>query len=449
MRSRGAGGRGKPLDVIHSCAGSYPRVTTLAMLYERWRAIVSGRRGEVALWDAETGRRVTFGELDAAAERGGADGEGIAFIHGDDPEFLVKLIRAWRVGRPVCPLEPGQPAPEIPTPPAGCVHLKLTSGSTGRPRMVAFRQEQLAADPDNILATMGLRREWPNLGVVSISHSYGFSNLALPLLLHGIPLIRVAAPLPEMVWRAAEGYEGVTLAAVPAMWRAWSEAGSIPGNTRLAISAGAPLPLALERTVHEREGLKIHNFYGSSECGGIAFDASLVPRETESLAGAPMRGVELGIGENGCLEVRGAAVGEGYWPEAAPGLGGGVFRSADLAEIREGSVHLLGRMADVINVAGRKLSPETVERELARHPGVVACAVFGVPSAESERVDDIVACVEVRDAVTMGELKAYLLEGMPAWQVPRHWKAVNAVTRSALGKVSRAEWRRRYLEREW
>jgi acyl-coenzyme A synthetase/AMP-(fatty) acid ligase len=252
-----------------------------------------------------------------------------------------------------------------------------------------------------------------------------------------------------MVRRAAEGHEGVTLAAVPAMWRAWSEAGSIPKNTCLAISAGAPLSLALERTVHEREGLKIHNFYGSSECGGIAFDASLEPRETESLPGSPMNGVELAIGENGCLEVRGASVGEGYWPEAAPGLGGGVFRSADLAEFRKGQVHLLGRMADVINVAGRKLSPETVERELARHPGVAACVVFGVPAAEPQRVDDIVACVEVRDAVTMGELRAYLLERLPGWQVPRHWRAVTSLTLNPLGKVSRAEWRRRYLEREW
>ena len=90
---------------------------------------------------------------------------------------------------------------------------------------------------------MGLRADWPNLGVISLAHSYGFSNLVLPLLLHGIPLILAPAPLPEIIRRAAENEQSITLAAVPAMWRAWHEAGAIPQNVRLAISAGAPLPL--------------------------------------------------------------------------------------------------------------------------------------------------------------------------------------------------------------
>ena len=51
---------------------------------------------------------------------------------------------------------------------------------------------------------MGLRADWPNLGVISLAHSYGFSNLILPLLLHGIPLILAPAPLPEIIRRAAE-----------------------------------------------------------------------------------------------------------------------------------------------------------------------------------------------------------------------------------------------------
>ena len=59
------------------------------------------------------------------------------------------------------------------------------------------------ADAENIVATMGLRPDWPNLGVISLAHSYGFSNLVLPLLLHGIPLILAGAPLPEIVLRAS------------------------------------------------------------------------------------------------------------------------------------------------------------------------------------------------------------------------------------------------------
>ena len=49
--------------------------------------------------------------------------------------------------------------------------------------MVAFTAAQLMADAENIVTTMGLRPDWPNLGVLSLAHSYGFSNLVLPLLL--------------------------------------------------------------------------------------------------------------------------------------------------------------------------------------------------------------------------------------------------------------------------
>src|SRR6185436_9744218 len=104
----------------------------------------------------------------------------------------------------VCPVETDQRAPEIkPGIPREIVHLKMTSGTTATPRFVAFTAEQLAADAENIVATMGLRPDWPNLGVISLAHSYGFSNLVLPLLLHGIPLVLAGAPLPEIVRRAA------------------------------------------------------------------------------------------------------------------------------------------------------------------------------------------------------------------------------------------------------
>ena len=90
---------------------------------------------------------------------------------------------------------------------------------------------------------MGMRPDWPNLGVISMAYSYGFSNLVLPLLLHGIPLFLAPAPLPEILRGAAKAHWNLTVAGVPALWHAWHKAGVILSNVRLAISAGAPLPL--------------------------------------------------------------------------------------------------------------------------------------------------------------------------------------------------------------
>ena len=417
------------------------------MLYQCWRQIARERGRDLALRDLASGRQWSFAELAHETETLSSRPEAGVYPQGHSAQFIFDVLRGWRFHSVVCPLEADQRPPVVPVPPAPCVHLKTTSATTVEPRLVAFTGPQLAADADNIVATMGLRPDWPNLAVISMAHSYGFSNLVLPLLLHGIPLVIAPSPLPEVIRRSTEGEPALTLPAVPALWRTWHEARAIPRQVRLAISAGAPLPRNLERAVFEPCGLKIHNFYGSSECGGIAYDETAVPRTEDTCAGGPMRNVDLSVNEEGCLDVRSQAVGETYWPERTDALGGGCFHTSDLAELKDGRVFLRGRLGDQINVAGRKVSPAAVERALAEHEAVAECLVFGVPSEDANRTEMIVACVSVKTSVTSTELKRFLLQKLPPWQVPREWWFVHSLAANLRGKVSRAEWRRQFLER--
>jgi len=415
------------------------------MLYERWREIANKYRDEVALTDAAHGEEWTFARLAAEAERDGVAGP-VVFPQGRN--FVLTMLRGWRLGRLICPLETGQARPVFKELPEGCVHLKMTSATTGEARTVAFTASQLAADADNIVETMGLRRDWPNLGVISLAHSYGFSSLVLPLVLHGVPLILSEALLPETVKRATAQAQSITLAAVPALWRAWHEAGAIPDadKLKLAISAGAPLSVGLEQAVFASRGVKIHNFYGSTECGGIAYDGSSTPRADIACIGAPMKNVNVSIGDGGCLQIRGAAVGQTYWPEPAANLVNSCFQTNDLAEIDDGNVYIRGRAGDQINVAGRKLSPESIEAMLLTHPEVKDCLVFGIPSADNERSESIVACIAGSKSVNRESLRQFLLEKTPAWQIPREWVFVKSLEANQRGKLSRAEWRRKFLE---
>jgi acyl-CoA synthetase (AMP-forming)/AMP-acid ligase II len=155
--------------------------------------------------------------------------------------------------------------------------------------------------------------------------------------------------------------------------------------------------------------------------------------------------VTLSLNEHGCLTVKSWAVAQSYWPEPSPTLGHGIFQTADLAEIRNGHVFIQGRLGDLINVAGRKISPETIERLLITHPGIRECVVFGAPSREAERTETIVAFVVSDARTTERDLKQFLLERLPAWQVPRHWQFVDTIPASDRGKVSRAECRRHWL----
>jgi acyl-coenzyme A synthetase/AMP-(fatty) acid ligase len=219
----------------------------------------------------------------------------------------------------------------------------------------------------------------------------------------------------------------------------------IPSNVQLAISAGAPLPLALEAETFARCGLKIHNFYGASECGGIAFDSSSAPREDSTCVGAPMRGVHLSLGADECLCVDSPAVGLCYWPEPDARLGNGRFLTDDLAELKDGQVWLRGRHGDLINVAGRKVSPESIERALAGHAGVKQCIVFGASNADVERGEWIVACLATHSETTIEALKQHLLQQLPAWQLPRDWWIVPELPANQRGKLARSHWRDEYL----
>jgi acyl-CoA synthetase (AMP-forming)/AMP-acid ligase II len=416
------------------------------MLYDRWLQVARSCRDEIALRDLSTGSKWTFAQLSAAADKPPSQTHQVAFPTGISADFIISVLQAWRTGRVVCPLEPGQAPPNMTGElPPGIIHLKTTSATTGTSRLIAFTAEQLIADAQNIISTMGLSNDWPNLASISLAHSYGFSNLVLPLLLQGIPLILAGSSLPEAVQRAAATERAITLAAVPTLWRLWHEANAIPSNVRLAISAGAPLPLALEHSVFGSHGLKIHNFYGSSECGGIAYDASSGARMDDSCAGAPLQNVCCSIASDGCLEVRSSAVGQTYWPESSSNLGAGVFHTSDLAEISYGLVYLRGRATDQINVAGRKVLPETIEKALKTHPDVRDALVFGVPTAEAGRGERIVACIEVRSGISGESLKQFLTAKLPSWQLPRDCWLVDSLEANERGKLSRAEWRRKYL----
>ncbi|HLP78863.1 MAG TPA: fatty acid--CoA ligase family protein [Candidatus Paceibacterota bacterium] len=416
------------------------------MLYKRWQKIVQERPNEIALRDLASERCWTFAELDAEAARPLPGNPAMVNAQGNSPEFVFTVLRAWRNRVVVCPLETHCQSPDVTPPPWPCCHLKTTPASTGVPRAVAFTQEQLAADADNIVTTMGLRPDWPNLGVISLAYSYGFSNLVLPLLLHGIPLFLVPSPLPVALRCAEHANWNLTVAAVPALWHAWHKAGAILSNVRLAISAGAPLPLTLERAVFKDHGVKIHNFYGSTECGGIAYDATTEPRSDESCVGRPLNNVSVETDESGALIVRSKAVGETCWPQPESTLTGGMFKTCDLAEIRNGEIYLHGRTNDHINVAGRKVSPVVIEQALVEHEAVAECVVFGVPSGSADRIDLIVACVAADRVIAKDELKNFLLLKLPAWQVPREWWFVESIGSNGSGKPARAAWRNAFLK---
>ena len=340
---------------------------------------------------------------------------------------------AWEAARwPV-------PVPEL---------LKLTSGTTSAPRAIRFRAEHLLADAAHICAGMGLTADDVNFGVIPFSHSYGMSNLLLPLLTHGVRLVASADRMPRAVLDGLAATGATVFPGTPVFFQKMAELEQLPplSALRLCISAGAPLPGAAAERFNAKFGRKIHVFYGASECGGISYDASDELRFEDGFVGPPLPGVEIvqeGEGA-GPVTVRSAAVGDGYWPaDADPALGGGAFVPGDLVRRTARGLYLAGRTSDVINVAGRKLNPLEVEARIAACPGVAQVVVFGVPSAL--RGEEAVACV-AGAGLEAAAVQRFCHETLSPWQVPRAVWIVAEIPVNERGKISRRALAARFAE---
>jgi acyl-CoA synthetase (AMP-forming)/AMP-acid ligase II len=333
--------------------------------------------------------------------------------------------------------------------------LKLTSGTTAAPRTVRFRSEQLLADCDQICRTMGISDADLNFGVIPVSHSYGLSNLLTPLIARGVPMVLSRDRLPRAVLVDLALTNATVFPGMPVFYQAFCDMDEIPAlpKLRLCISAGAPLSAAVARKFHEKFKRPIHSFYGSSECGGICYDRDGTIFE-DGFVGAPMEDVDLaplsGVDPAATasqVRVRSAAVADNYFPESdEEKLGNGVFVPDDLLARHGSGFKIVGRVSDVINVAGKKVNPAEVEAHLLRFAGVREAIVFGYPSAL--RNEEVAACVVADVDLTETKLLEFCRAELSSWQVPKRIFLLDEIPVNERGKTSRRDLAKRFAARK-
>lgn len=326
--------------------------------------------------------------------------------------------------------------------------LKLTSGTTAAPRAIRFRSDQLLADCEQICDTMGITDRDLNFAVIPVSHSYGFSNLITPLLARGVSMVLSSDRMPRAVLDDLARTRATVFPGMPVFYLAFSEMSDAPDlpELRLCVSAGAPLPLPVAQKFRKKFGHTIHSFYGSSECGGICYDRAAALVEA-GFVGPPMNDVELETIDPAApasqVRVRSAAAGDGYFPEPdETKLSGGCFLPDDLLVSRTGGLAIVGRVSDVINVAGKKVNPAEVEAALLGFPGVREAAVFGLRS--SLRNEEVAACVAAEESVREQALLEFCRQRLSGWQVPKRVYFVAALPVTERGKISRRALAERY-----
>lgn len=336
--------------------------------------------------------------------------------------------------------------------PNGTAVLKLTSGSAGRPKAVAVSERQLAVDSYQILKTMAIRPDDVTLAAIPLSHSYGLGSCLVPLLLVGLPLAFPECALPAALAATLERARVAHFPAVPAMIRALARLSELPRLPwlRVCLTAGAPLAPRDAAAFHAASGHKVHVFYGSSECGGIAYDRSETPVHDEGSVGTPMEGVivevvddegrPLPCGAQGRVLVRSRAAALAVLPEgeADGALGRRVFLTGDLGHLdTAGRLTLTGRVTETVNVAGKKVHPEEVRRVIEAVPGVVNAAVTGLPDSHRGELVAALVAIEPGSGLTVSALLRACRDRLAPHKVPRRIVLVDELPLSERGKLRR------------
>ena len=392
------------------------------MIGDRWQKVLDKRGDEVALH--HHAGSVTFAQLDREA-RALKHADDYVLAQGGAADLLRALLAGALHGKPVQVVEKDRArrVPSLPIPPGTCL-IKQTVGGSGRRRCQFFTADQVLADVDRLHTALQLDEHDVCVAALSPAHSYGLTVTVLQTLLHGLPLHWVSEPFPALLAAALAAHKRVFLPGIPALWRAWLQAGVPFENVSLALSAGSPLTLELERRAWEASGLKLHNLYGASECGAVSYDGTRLPREDPGDVGQLLPGVEAAVDDQGLLVVESSSVGIGY-DELLEGevFGDGKFRTCDRSELEGRRLRFRGSVGEGINVAGRKLSPDEIAAKLRAATGVKSLHVHGATSRDPERCQEVVAVVGLPAGELTPAFRGTACLGLAPWEIPRRWVA--------------------------
>lgn len=326
--------------------------------------------------------------------------------------------------------------------------ILYTSGSTGQPKGAVLSHAALAAANESWAGpVMGLTATDRVLAVLPLAHSFGLNGALLAPLLAGVTVVLQERFTPEDTLRAIARHRATVFPGVATMFARILESPALEGadlsSLRLAVSGAAPCPWALAREWRRRTGVRIVRGYGMTELfRPISYLAGEATDRPDSI-GRAVPGVELRVVEDE-LWIRSPAAMDGYLraPEetAAVLAADGWFRTGDLATISDdGYVSIVGRKRELILRGGYSVVPGEVEQALLAHPAVAEAAVIGV--AHPELGEEVAAFVTLRAGARAepADLIAFCRERLAGYKYPRRVTVVEAMPRSATGKILKAK----------
>ncbi|MBT8441791.1 MAG: acyl--CoA ligase [Gammaproteobacteria bacterium] len=385
----------------------------------------------------------------AAAEKLGI---AVATLHSDDsdPAGMFELSG----DSPAAPVETTLGGNASPDDIALVLH---TSGTTSRPKIVPLSHRNVCASAANIAASIELTSDDRCLNVMPLFHIHGLIAAVLSSLHAGASICCTPGFNALQFFALLQEVEATWYTAVPTMHQAiLSRAGRnqeivSAARLRLIRSSSASLPPAVMRDLETTFDTPVIEAYGMTEAAHQMACNPLPPREripgSVGVAAGPEiaimseSGTRLPAGEIGEIVIRGANVTAGYRNNEAANRDAftdGWFRTGDQGTLdADGYLRLTGRLKEIINRGGEKISPREVDEVLLEHPNVAQVVTFAVPHAKLG--EDVAAAVVLTDGANTDDrdIRRFAAERLADFKVPRKVVFLEEIPKGATGKLQR------------
>jgi acyl-CoA synthetase (AMP-forming)/AMP-acid ligase II len=330
-----------------------------------------------------------------------------------------------------------------------------TSGTTSRPKRVPLPHRNLMISARNVAETYQLNSEDVSLCVMPLFHVHGLVASTFATLLTGGTVLVPPKFNPLSFWSTVRDHRASWYSAVPTIHQVLasrSKPGTRPAGAeqlRFIRSCSASLAPQLMADMEERFGAPVLEAYGMTEAAHQMASNPLppLPRKAGSVGqGTGVRiailndaGDELSPGEIGEVSIKGDNVFGGYEgnPKAnAESFTSGWFRTGDQGRLDEqGYLTLTGRIKELINRGGEKISPREIDEALLSHPAVAEAVCFGIP--DRTYGEAVAAAVVLQGSATAAELIAHCRLSLSDFKCPKVIHIVDSIPRGATGKIQR------------
>lgn len=348
---------------------------------------------------------------------------------------------------------PSSPRQTPPNPDDTALFLH-TSGTTSRPKGVPLSHANLLSSAANIITTYGLTSADVALCVMPLFHIHGLVASTLSTLVSGGTVVIPPRFSASAFWPMVQTYRASWYTAVPTIHqvllaRADQDNAPHTSSLRFIRSCSSPLAPATMEGLEARFGCPVVEAYGMTEAAHQMASNPLPPGQRRPGSVGKGTGVQIGImdeagtllppGTQGEVVIQGANVTRGYHnnPEAnVAAFCNGWFRTGDQGILdADGYLTLVGRLKELINRGGEKISPREIDEALLSHPAVSEAVCFGVP--DTKYGEEVSAAVVLSGEASAEELLAHCRERLAAFKVPKTIHLVNTIPRTATGKIQR------------